>query len=68
MSLFDFSIHVLSSLVPNHCSEIFYGLIEALFITHAQTKLNVLGHLDGMLVQNETPSLVHRRMKTRFQE
>jgi len=30
----------------------FYRIIEALFITHAQTKLNILGHLDGIVVEN----------------
>lgn len=39
-------------LVPDHCSDLFYCIIEALFITHGQTKLNTLGHLDGMIVDN----------------
>ena len=34
-------------LVPENCSGAFQRLIEALFITHAQTKLNIIGHLDG---------------------
>jgi hypothetical protein len=30
----------------------FYQIIQALFITHTRTKLNLLGHLDGMIVEN----------------
>ena len=56
------------SIVPDHCSEIFYGIIEALFITHAQTQLNTLGHLDGMVVKDDTHSSTSRRMNTRFQQ
>jgi hypothetical protein len=41
-------------LVPDHCSITFKRLIEALFITHAETKLNTLGHLDGSVVNNST--------------
>lgn len=33
-------------LVPDSCSETFQRLIESLFITHAETKLNMIGHLD----------------------
>ena len=39
-----------SHLIPDNCSDLFYQTITALFITHAQTKLNTLGHLDGMPV------------------
>ena len=45
----------------------FYGLIEALFVTHAQTQLNMLGHLDGMLLKSETRPIPSRRMNTRFE-
>jgi hypothetical protein len=44
-------------LVPEDCSDRFYRIIEALFITHAQTKLNTLGHLDGMPVENKPVGL-----------
>ena len=33
------------SLVPDRCSTLFQQLIESLFITHAELKLNELGHL-----------------------
>ena len=49
-------------LVPDRCSEIFSRLIEALFITHAQTKLNTLGHLDGMIVENNNSNDTNARM------
>ena len=38
--------------MPDPCSITFKRLIEALFITHAETKLNTLGHLDGSIVHN----------------
>lgn len=34
-------------LVPVHCSGPLQRIVEALFITHAQTSLNTTGHLDG---------------------
>ena len=40
--------------MPDPCSITFKRLIEALFITHAETKLNTLGHLDGSVVYNST--------------
>ena len=40
----------------------FSQLIEALFITHAQTKLNTLGHLDGMIVENNNSNDTNARM------
>lgn len=36
-----------SILVPEQCSAPFQRIIEALFITHAETRLNTIGHLDG---------------------
>ena len=51
-----------SYLVPNNCSELFYRLLEALFITHAQTKLNTLGHLDGMIVENNNCNDINARI------
>lgn len=38
-------ITILFSLVPDRCSVLFQQLIESLFITHAECKLNELGHL-----------------------
>jgi hypothetical protein len=32
-------------LVPDNCSELFQQVIESLFITHAECKLNEWGHL-----------------------
>lgn len=40
----------------------FSQLIESLFITHAQTKLNTLGHLDGMIVENNNSNDTNARM------
>ena len=40
----------------------FSRLIEALFITHAQTKLNTLSHLDGMIVENNNSNDTNARM------
>ena len=65
-SMLVFSLSCSSSLVPDHCSAMFYGVIEALFITHAQTQLNRLGHLDGMVVKDVTHLSASRRMNTRF--
>ena len=55
------SLTMCLSLVPDQCTELFYRLIEALFITHAQTKLNTLGHLDGMIVENNNSNDVSAR-------
>ena len=49
-------------LVPDRCTELFYRFIEALFITHAQTKLNTLGHLDGMIVENNNSNDTNARL------
>jgi hypothetical protein len=42
-----------SSLVPSNTSEVLRRFIEALFITHANTKLNTTGHLDQWMVSSE---------------
>lgn len=39
--------------VPEHASDMVRRFIEALFITHTQTKLNSLGHLDQLDRSNE---------------
>lgn len=41
----DLYIALPSHLVPEHPSELFGQLIESLFITHAECKLNEIGHL-----------------------
>ena len=46
------------SLVPDHCSTTLVRLVKALFITHAASKLNTEGHLDGLVVP--TPLLADR--------
>lgn len=38
---------LLLCIVPDHCSHTLKHIIEALLITHTETKLNKLGHLDG---------------------
>ncbi|CAF1435936.1 unnamed protein product [Adineta steineri] len=50
------------AVMPERCTELFYRLIEALFITHAQTKLNTLGHLDGMIVENNNCNDINARI------
>lgn len=41
--------------VPESCSDTFQRLIESLFITHADTKLNIVGHLDiPIIIDNDT--------------
>ena len=43
---------------------LFYHLIESLFITHSQRKLNTLGHLDGMIVENNDSNNISARIVT----
>ncbi|CAF1535186.1 unnamed protein product [Adineta ricciae] len=50
------------AVLPDNCTQLFYHLIEALFITHAQTKLNTLGHLDGMIVENNNSNNTYARL------
>ena len=63
----------LSFLVPNKCSELFQCLIESLLITHAECKLNNIGHLVyETIYENSDPNralhktwcanLTHRRL------
>jgi hypothetical protein len=50
VSRLSFTFHFLLlyyHLVPNNTSNALRRFIEALFITHAETKLNTLGHLDA---------------------
>lgn len=66
-TLFCFSPNVIlfcfcEYLVPDRCSEMLSRFIESLFITHAQTKLNTLGHLDGMIVENNNSNDTNARM------
>ncbi|CAF1403722.1 unnamed protein product [Adineta steineri] len=56
------------AVVPDGCTALFYRLIEALFITHAQTKLNTLGHLDGMIVENNNSNDINARLVSVGQE
>jgi hypothetical protein len=42
----------LCRLVPNNSSGPLQRLVEALFITHAETKLNTIGHLDRCVTNN----------------
>ncbi|CAF1515766.1 unnamed protein product [Adineta steineri] len=51
LDLYDASI---IAVLPDSCSITLKRLIESLLITHAQTKLNTLGHLDGYDVLNST--------------
>ena len=44
-------------LVPDKASNALRRFIEALFITHTQTKLNTLGHLD-----DDEDSTIHRQL------
>ena len=46
-----------SVLVPNNASDALRRFIEALFITHAQTKLNTDGHLDQLLFPDHDDSV-----------
>ncbi len=39
-------------IVPNDCSAPLQRIVEALLITHAETKLNTMGHLDGSVTNN----------------
>ncbi|CAF1416271.1 unnamed protein product [Adineta steineri] len=48
--------------MPDKPTELFCCLIEVLFITHAQTKLNTLGHLDGMIVENNNSNDINARL------
>lgn len=48
--------------MPEDCTDLFYRLIEALLITRAQTKLNTLGHLDGMIVENNDSNNINARL------
>ncbi|CAF1431374.1 unnamed protein product [Adineta steineri] len=50
------------AVMPEGYTELFYRLIEALFITRAQTKLNILGHLDGMIVENNNSNDINARI------
>ncbi|CAF1358586.1 unnamed protein product [Adineta steineri] len=50
------------AVMPDKPTELFCCLIEALFITHAQTKLNTLGHLDGMIVENNNSNNINARL------
>ncbi|CAF1451534.1 unnamed protein product [Adineta steineri] len=56
------------AVMPDGCTPLFYHLIEALFITHAQTKLNTLGHLDGMIVENNNSYDINARLVNVGQE
>ena len=40
-------------LVPDNCSGPLQRLVEALLITHAETKLNTMGHLDGSGISHD---------------
>ena len=43
--LVQISLFIFYSLVPDNISELFQQLIESLLITHAECKLNDIGHL-----------------------
>jgi hypothetical protein len=43
-------------IVPNNASDTLRRLIEALFITHTETKLNTIGHLDQLVSSKEINS------------
>ena len=47
----DLNIHVL---VPEQCSAPLQRIVEALFITHAQTQLNNIGHLDDRTTRDDS--------------
>lgn len=46
-------------IVPLDCSGPLQRIVEALFITHAETKLNTMGHLDGSITGNNANSNPH---------
>ncbi|CAF4318376.1 unnamed protein product, partial [Adineta steineri] len=60
--LLDLYNATIIAVMPDKCTSLFYHLIEALFITHAQTKLNTLGHLDGMIVENNNSNDINARL------
>ncbi|CAF1029997.1 unnamed protein product [Adineta ricciae] len=45
------------AVLPDDCSQTFYRLLEALFVTHAETKLNTMGHLEQNGAQRTRPKL-----------
>ncbi|CAF1392821.1 unnamed protein product [Adineta steineri] len=51
------------AVLPNNCSTSLYRLLEVLFITHAQTKLNTLGHLDTYTM-HQANNINHSRIRT----
>ncbi len=38
--------------VPNNCSQPLQRIVESLFITHTEAKLNTIGHLDGRIIND----------------
>ena len=39
--------------MPESCSETLQRFVEALLITHAETKLNIIGHLDVNVIHTD---------------
>lgn len=53
-------------LVPQDCSGPLQRIVEALFITHAETKLNTMGHLDGSVANSNYHSNLHGMTRERI--
>ncbi|CAF1520413.1 unnamed protein product [Rotaria magnacalcarata] len=45
------------AVLPNNASEALRRFVEALFITHAETKLNTIGHLDQLTKSDSTKEI-----------
>jgi hypothetical protein len=52
--------------VPQDCSGPLQYIVEALFITHAETKLNTMGHLDVSVTNSNNNSSPHAMTRERI--